>query len=354
MSFLSAAFVSFAADTVSYRLSRIENWAFYGTANPTVQLVAVNGRGVDEKLDLKCRISDYIGKPLYELRQTGIVPQLDSLRMAFSFMCLAPGVYNAALESDGRIVKGVNMVYEPEKISSNEWGNCGLPELPVDSGSKFSIVKNKNLSGREKNVYDLRMISPDGETIEGYVAFPKGKKNLKGMISLVPEGDRGGNVLADFTASANMVELVLYMVERGSGEDCFRKLLAEVQLCIDFLGGRKEVLPDGIYVQGQGKTAPYALVASALDRRIAASFLSSPDFSSFAAQFDVPSILNNVKAPVLFGMGLQDDSRRLHEDFAIYNAIGTVKEYFIFPDSRSVDRSKWKYMRDTFIIRIQE
>ena len=365
--FVSAAFVSFAADTVSYRLTRLENWAFYGTASPTVELVAVNSRGVDENLDLRCSIFNYQGRPLYELSQSGIVPQRDSLKMSFAFKTLEPGFYNAVFESEGRIVREVNMSYEPEKIV---WDEAGSDELPAfsrdfvklantvslerrDFDPKFSIVRNKTMSGKEKNVYDFKMVSLDGKVVKGYVAFPRGKKELKSMLTLVPMENRNENPLADFSAGADMVELVLYLVERGTGVEYFKNLLADMQLGIDFLSKREETIPDAVYVQGEGTAGACSLVASVMDDRVAVSFVSVPDFSSFIENFAVASIAGKVKAPVLFGLGLQDNTGRLHEDFAIYNALGGVKEYFIFPDSSTIERSKWKYIRDTFILRIQ-
>lgn len=366
--FVSAAYVTFAADTVSYRLTRLENWAFYGTSSPTVELVAVNSRGVDEPLDLKCSIFNFQGRPLYELSQYGIVPQRDSLKMSFAFKTLAPGFYNAVLESRDGVERSVNVAYEPEKIL---WEDVAGDELPAfsrdfvklanivslerrDFDPKFTIVRNRTMSGKEKNVYDFKMFSRDGKVVKGYVAFPKGKKGLKSMLTLVPMERRNENPLADFTAGADMVELVMYLVERGDGEEYFKNLLTDMQLGIDFLSRREETIPNLVYVQGEGVAGACSLVASALDERVAASFVSVPDFSSFLENFTAASIAGRVQAPVLFGLGLQDNTRRLHEDFALYNALSGVKEYFIFPDKSSVERNRWKYMRDTFIIRIQE
>ena len=366
--FVSAAYVSFAADTVSYRLTRLENWAFYGTSSPTVELVAVNSRGVDEPLDLKCSIFNFQGRPLYELSQYGIVPQRDSLKMSFAFKTLEPGFYNAVLESKDGVERSVNVAYEPEKIL---WEDVAGDELPAFSRDfmklantvslerrefdpKFTITRNKTMSGKEKNVYDFRMVSRDNKVIKGYVAFPKGKKGLKAMLTLVPMERRNENPLADFTAGADMVELVLHLVERGTGEEYFKNILTDMQLGIDFLSKREETILNQVYVQGEGVAGVCSLVASALDERIAASFVSVPDFSSFLEHFTAASIAGRVQAPVLFGLGLQDNTRRLHEDFAIYNALATVKEYFFFPDRSSIDRNKWKYIRDTFIIRVQE
>ena len=363
--FISAAFVSMAADTVSYRLSKLENWAFYGTDKPVIELVAINGRGVDEVLDLHCHILDHEGTPIYELAQRGIVPQRDSLRLSFSFKTMAPGFYNALLCSGERVVKGVNVAYEPEKIVwadtvAGQWQGMGadfgklvniIPLGRRDFDPGFRMLRSKELSGKEKNVYEFEMLSYDGEKVCGYMAFPKGKKGLDAMLTLVAAEERSANPLADFTAPVQMAELVLYIAGRGENEEYYKNFLTDMLLGVDFLAQRPEVNRNGIYVQGEGKAGAFAFVVSAIDDRVAASFVAAPDFCGFVEDFNVESIASGVSAPVLLGLGLQENTKRLQAGFALYNAAATVKEYFIFPDNETVDRKKWRYIRDTFIIR---
>ena len=126
---MSAAALSYAADTVSYRLSNIENWAFYGTRSPEVGIVAVNGRGVSMPMDVKCSIWNYDGVPMYELNQKSVLQQHDSLAFSFAFKTIAPGFYNAVLSDGGRVVKSVNIAYEPEKIlSSDHFNDDAVPK----------------------------------------------------------------------------------------------------------------------------------------------------------------------------------------------------------------------------------
>ena len=166
---LSAAVHMFAADTVSYKLRQLENWAFYGTQFPTVQIVASNDRGVPKTLNLKCEIIDHNGRSLYELLQYGTVNPKDSLDMSFAFKTLEPGFYNALFWSNERIVKSVNVAYEPDKIVPDNSGhNDGVAFVGDytrvankvalgrrDHNPRFSIVRNKRLSGKVKNVYDF-------------------------------------------------------------------------------------------------------------------------------------------------------------------------------------------------------
>ena len=368
IAFMSAAALSYAADTVSYRLSNIENWAFYGTRSPEVGIVAVNGRGVSMPMDVKCSIWNYDGVPMYELNQKSVLQQHDSLAFSFAFKTIAPGFYNAVLSDGGRVVKSVNIAYEPEKILSSEHFNDDAPvsdrnftrllesvkeELP-GVRRQFSIVKNKKLSGKEKNVYDFKMNSRDDKVIKGYLAFPRGKKGLEAMITFLPIEGRSENPLADFTAKQQMVELVIYVGDRGDGEMYFRNILTDAAICMEYIMNRPEIDPAKVYTQGEGDAAALSCVASAIDGRVRCSFVASPDFSRFLECFTAESVAEGISAPVLFGMGLQDKAVRLQEDFAVYNNIKGIKEYFIFPAGNAVERNKWKYIRDTFILRSGE
>lgn len=366
--FLSAASFSFAADTVSYRLKQLENWAFYGTQSPTIKVMAVNDRGISAPLDLQCAIMEYSGRAMFELYQTGVIRPKDSLAMSFAFKTLEPGFYNAVLKDAGKVVKSVNVAYEPEKISSR--GHF-VDEAPVSDRNftrllesvkeevalmprRFSIERNKRMSGKEKNVYDFRMVSRDDKVIKGYIAFPRGKKNLAAMVSFLPLEGKGENPLADFTARQEMVELVVYLGDRGDGEMYFRNILADAALCLEFILQRPEVDATQVFTQGTGSAAPISCVASSINGSVKASFVCSPDFSRFIDCFTPESVSENVSVPVLFGIGLQDKTVRLQEDFAVYNNLKSVKEYFIFPSVPSVERDKWRYVRDNFILRLGE
>lgn len=366
--FLSAALSLYAADTVSYKVRQLENWAFYGTQYPTVQMVASNDRGVFKKLDLKCEILDYNGRSLYELVQLGTLNPKDSLDMAFSFKTLKPGFYNALFWSEGRIVNSVNISYEPEKIISTEHFIDSLPvsdrdfarvikEAEKEKGMlsrQFSVIKNKRMSGKEKNVYDFKMVSRGGKVIKGYVAVPRSGKNFPAMITYVPLEGRSENPLADFTARADMLEMVLYMGDRGEGEEYFWNTTVDISLAIEYIFQRKDVDPFKVYTQGDRIGAAFSTISSAIDNRIKVSFGTTPDFSRFIGYFSPESLAKNVTAPLLFGIGLQDKAIRLQEDFAVYNNIKSIKEYFIFPAGENVERNKWKYIRDTFLLRLAE
>ncbi|MBO5700522.1 MAG: acetylxylan esterase [Bacteroidales bacterium] len=368
LAYMSAAVSLYAADTVSYKIRRIENWAFYGTQNPTVLITAANPKGIYMPLNIKCEILDAYGKSLYELTQGGAVPPKDTLGMSYTFKTVTPGVYNALFWRDGGVAASLNIAYEPEKIVLEQVQGEEIPQFSRDftklanivalerrgHNPQFTIVRNKKLSGKEKNVYDFKMVSKDNKVIKGLVAFPKGKKELPVMLTLVPVENMNENPLADFTAPAEMAEMVLYLSGRGNGEEYFKNLLTDVILGIDFLAQRNEIDKSKIYTQGEGMGAACSFVASALDERVAVSFVASPDFSSFTENFTVESIARKVKVPVLFGIGLQDKTSIIQNAFAIYNKVNNEKEYFIFPALPSVERNKWKYIRDTFIIRLAD
>lgn len=365
---LSAAISLYAADTVSYKVRQIENWAFYGTQNPRVLFTVTNPKGIYLPLNVKCEILDASGKSLYELAQGGAVPPKDTLGMSYSFKTVSPGVYNALFWREGEVAASVNIAYEPEKIVLQQEQGDEIPQFSKDftrlanivalerrgHNPQFSIIRNKKLSGKDKNVYDFKMVSKDNKVVKGLMAFPKGKNELPVMLTIVPVENMHQNPLADFTAPANMAEMVLYLNGRGNGEEYFKNIFTDIILGVDFLSQRKEIDQSEIYTQGEGLGAACSFLTSALDDRIAVSFVASPDFSSFTENFTIESIVKKVKVPVLFGMGLQDRASRIQEAFAIYNMVKQEKEYFIFPAATSVERNQWKYIRDTFITRLAE
>lgn len=352
-----------AADTLSYRIREINNWAFYGTQNPQVGIVANNDRGVPKNFQISCTIRDYRNMPLYELTQRGYVAPKDSSQMEYAFRTMQPGVYRVEFTDKGKYVSSVNIAYEPEKIlPDSSFSNSAKVSFAKtadlaslerkDRNPQFTIARNKAMSGKEKNVYDFRMVSRGDEAITGYVAFPKGKSNLAAMMTLVMHGEQSVNPLADFTAPSNMVELVVYLKERGEGEEYFMNLFTDIIYCVDFLQGRKEVNKSRIFAQGSGMGGACSLVASALDERVAVSFAADPQMGKFTDTFTLESFTSRISAPVLLGMALQAPVYTLNENFTIYNKVSTAKEYFVFPAMDEVDRKQWRYIRDTFLLRL--
>ncbi len=352
-----------AADTLSYRIREINNWAFYGTQIPKVGVVVNNNKGIPQNFHINCIVKDHINRSLYELSQKGYVASRDSSIMEYAFRTMYPGVYRVEFTDKGRNVSGVNIAYEPEKILPDSCiTNKGkiiftkIADLAAlerkERNPQFTIARNKAMSGKEKNVYDFRMVSRGDQAIAGYIAFPKGKSNLAAMMTLVMHGEQSANPLADFTAPSNMVELVVYLKERGEADEYFMNLFTDIIYCIDFLHGRKEVDKSAIYAQGNGAGAACAFISSALDERIAVSFAADPQMEKFTDFFTLESLTSRISSPVLMGMALQAPVNILNENFTIYNKVSTTKEYFVFPALREVDRKQWKYIRDTFLLRL--
>lgn len=354
----------YCSDTLTYNVRRTNDWAFYGTDNPTAEVVLYNSRKIPVPFDFSCDVMDFKGRGLYQLQQRGTVVATDSSQISFSFKTVEPGFYNMRMYNGGRYLSNMNVAYEPEKIGDNgsvdgEKEDFGYLAVTVsverrDLKPQFVMLRNKSLSGKEKNVYDFSMVSRGEEKVSGYVAFPRGKKGIPMMVSLVPVEDRGTNPLADFTASANSAELVVYLKQRGKGDEMLKNILTDVVLAIDFVAQRQEIDKSAIYVQGWGYAAACAFVASSMTDNVCASFASSPDFTLFTEKYNIGSIVNKVSAPVLLGMGLQEDVLRLQETFSIYNSVKGIKEYFINAGGDCVDRNRWKYVRDIFILRLSK
>ena len=356
------------ADTLSCRIHQENNWAFYGTENPVVKLSLGNKRKIAEQYNVKCEIRDFLGNSLYDLSQTGTVAPLDSAQLSFTFKALQPGFYNVELYNEGSFLNKINLAKEPEKCPDalqNHLAQKGATSDFVyiantvalqrrDLRPQFTIIRNKQLSGKEKNVYNFSMVSRGNEKVTGYFAVPKVKKQHPLIITLVPLEERSSNVLADFTAPFESAEMVIYLKQRGHGDDVVKNLLTDMLLAMDFAFTREEIRKSSVYVQGKGYGAACAMVASAMDDRISGSFLESPDMSLLTSTYSIESIADHIKAPLMLGTGLQRDAYSLQEIFSVYNKIKSPKEYFVIPDSHEIPRSRWKYVRDIFILRLGE
>lgn len=359
--FSAVAAQGWCADTLAFRCRQIENWAFYGTQNPTVELVAKNMRGLPQHMQVECNILAHDATPLYSLKQKSAVNPKDSVELSFAFMTMQPGFYTAQFKSGGKDVKSVNIAYEPQKISSVKDKGANGEEFKMFANlvalerkqirPQFSIIKNRLYSGRQKNVYNFKMVSKADEAVEGYIAFPAGKKNLPVMITLVEEQERAANVLADFTAPSDMVELVVYIGKRGEGKECVRNMVTDILLSLDFVAQREETDCGRIHIQGKGAAGACALLCGALDSRISVSFVSDPDFTLYSNYFAMASIMEDIKQTVVMGMGLQQSASLLQENFEVYNSISANKEYFVFPDKSTVERNRWKQIKDMFLQR---
>lgn len=359
--FSAVAAHGWCADTLAFRCRQTENWAFYGSQNPIVELVAKNMRGLPHHMQVGCNILAHDTTPLYSLNQKSVVNPKDSVELSFAFMTMQPGFYTAQFISNGRDVKSVNIAYEPQKIASVKDSHTGAEELKMFANlaalerkqlrPQFSIIKNRLYSGRQKNVYNFKMVSNADEAVEGYMAFPAGKKQLPVMITLVEEESRAANVLADFTAPSDMAELVVYIGRRGDGKECVKNMITDILLCLDFVAQREETDCSRIYIQGAGAAGAGALLCGALDSRISVSFVSDPDFTIYSTNFSLSSFLEDITQTVVMGMGLQQSASLLQKNFEVYNSISANKEYFVFPDKSIVERNRWKQIKDMFLQR---
>ena len=366
--FMQGFTMAMAADTLSCKILQENNWAFYGSDNPTVKVSLANSRKIAGNYDIKCEVRDFLGNSLYDISQTGSVAPQDSSQLSFSFKALQPGFYSVVLYDGGRYLNRINVAKEPERSSDalavhlaqrGATGNFVYLANTValerrDIRPQYSIFRSKELSGREKNVYNFSMVSRGDEKIAGYMAFPKGKKELPLIITLVPMEERAANPLADFTAPAECAEMVIYLKQRGDGAENLKNLLTDMLLGIDYAFMRQEIDTRAVYVQGKGYGAACAMVASALEGRVAGAFMESPDVELLTAAYSIESIADHIKAPLLLGTGLQRNVYQLQEIFSIYNKVSAPKEYFVIPDSSEIPRDKWKYIRDIFILRMKE
>ena len=350
---------AFAADTLVCNVKSVSDWAFYGSDKPSVVVSLVNMRKVQKAYDMRCEIRDSRNRPLYELGQRGIVSPVDSAEVSFTFKTVSPGFYDMLMYNGGRFIEDAVIAYEPEKILDTVGGKedfilfahkIALERREIRP--QYVMVRNKEMSGREKNVYDFSMITGGDESVKGYIAFPKGKKGLGAMLTLVQRESAQLNNLADFTAPQDFVEMVIYLDRRGTGDDVMHNYLTDMLLALDYLTQRDEIDKSSVYVQGSGYAGAAAFVASAMADAVAGSMASAPDFSLLTDKYSVESISRNVSAPVLMGAGLRNDADYLQSVFSIFNRVKGTKEYFVSPQSEEIERNRWKYIKDIFIKRL--
>lgn len=407
---ICAALVSFTSfaqqkDTIEYRVEPVCNWVFYGEQNPVVEMVLVNNFSNMQKSELTCQISKDTGEKLYDFKQQSFVAPKDSVRVSFSFNTPAPGFYSVVFSADNKQIKKFNIAYEPEKISSpadaqrdfNQFWDLSILQLH-EIAPEYKVVRNKELSGKYRTVYDVTMKSFEGETIRAYWAVPKKKKNYPAVITYMGYGATPWTPIVDTPESAKMAELIISVRGQALNQEYnkygdwftfgmdkketyyYRGAYMDVIRAIDFVYSREGVDKSKIFAQGGSQGGAFTLVACALDDRIAAGAPHVPFMSDFVdyeklgrwiggairqqakeksvpvekvlevmSYFDIKNFAHKIKCPIVMGVGLQDIVCPPHTNFSGYNLITSPKEYYIYPkNGHSLPIKEWFKVRENF------
>lgn len=264
-----------------------------------------------------------------------------------------------------------------------------LNELKLTS-PKFNVIAKPSLNTKGYEVFLVEMQSLGGITVRGWYRRPKGKTRLPVILQLPSLGGsfynvgsledkprhgvpldfavfslniRGhGNSKEYLDVGENYYHIVSHKLEaretyfyRGAIADCIRAL--------DFLDTRPELDHNKIAVEGASQGGALSLFTAALDKRVSlcapdVPFLSdmenlftltswvsdevkryqksNPSLSTWRVQynlsyFDTKNFADQITAPVLMSLGLQDNTCPALTGLATYNHILAPKQLYIYP-----------------------
>ena len=314
--------------------------------------------------------------------------------VTFALKKVTPGFYKAtaAVESKmGNKKLNFNFGYEPEKIISppdpqpdfNEFWQRAKAELKtVDP--QFRMIKIDSLCTDSHNIYLVEMHSLGNALIRGWYRVPV-KPGRYPAIMQVP-----GYSSTIFPSYVNYGDDIIGfgLNVRGHGNSCddvnpgfpgfiltdledkekyiYRGVYMDCIRGIDFLCSRPEVDQSRIAVEGASQGGALTFVTAALDnRRIAVCAPQVPFLSDFRdyfmvaswpanefinlvetekklswdkvyntlSYFDIKNLAPMIKAPLLMGAGLMDETCPPHINFAAYNNVRSEKKYIVYPDA---------------------
>lgn len=338
---LISLFCARAQNEISYRIERSFERMFYNSNDPVIDITVYNRDNYEKYADtLFCTVTKDNGSRVYRFRQKFSVSPSDSAQLSFSFP-LEPGFYNVALEREDTVMMGANIGYEPELIHSevdslfsftDTWDSIvqELKATPVDA----VVEKIKKLKTKARNIYSVKLKSIGGGTVEGYLAVPKKKGTYKAVITCTDKGEE--LYMPDGNSSEDLIDLVISPRKGWLHKDYYyRTLCMDVVRGIDFLYSREDVELKNIFLKGRGRGAAFVIAASSLDNRVAAAAVYAPGLLAESAlnelrPYDIKNLSGRVKAPVVMGVGLEDEVCRPRENFEIYNLIGSPKQYYVF------------------------
>ncbi|MDR2086895.1 MAG: acetylxylan esterase [Dysgonamonadaceae bacterium] len=389
------------------------NWVFYGDEKGTVSVVLKNrtNQPVASQIHLDVTSDDY--QPVYSFSQQTKINTNDTVQATFTFNFPVPGFYRCRIyqEANGQKSeeKKFNIGYEPEKIISPKDAKPDFQSFWDDTRRELDRVKPeyqltelKKSSSKTRKVYQVKMKSFGGETIEGYYVVPVKKGKYPVIVSYMGYGSKpwipnpdNNPGFAEFVLSTRGQGLlepenkygqwITYGLE-SKETYYYRGAFMDLIRAIDFVASRPEVDSEKIVAEGGSQGGAFTLAACALDRRIKAAapfipFLSDykdyfkivhwprVDFENYRKEnpsaaweqiydvlsyFDIKNLASQIQCPIIMAVGLQDEVCPPHTNFAGYNQIKTEKQYYIFPEQGHDVPASWWEIRTTFYQKILE
>lgn len=333
------------------------------------------------------------------------IPKGETDTLEFQISALSPGFYKCFVTDDGNLIKRFNIGYEPTNIVSlpdaradfDQFWQDALTELSTVAPN-YTMVENKELSGKRRRVYDVAMQSLGGDTIRGQLYVPVKKGKYPALIYYNGYGSKPWEMNAD--DNPERVELVTGV--RGQmfnepynkygdwirynlgdpGNYYYRGAFMDTVRFLDFVEQLDCVDTSRIYAEGGSQGGALTLAAAALGgNRLKSIFVYVPFLSDYpdyfkiapwpksavmeAAQekglshdevyrclsyFDIKNLARRIECPVLMAIGLQDPICPPHTNLSSYNLITSPKELIIFPTcEHGVVWDEWAPRREKII-----
>lgn len=278
------------------------------------------------------------------------------------------------------------LAFLPERITSPPtreddfaefWKNTKteLRKVPPE----FALARRPNRDSKTHQVFEVTMRSLGRVRVAGWYEKPKAAGAHPALLrvpgygaTMRPTGQSAPWIIFSFNPRGHgnsqadvKHDPVNYWIRgldqkedyyyRGAYADCLR--------AVDFLCSRSEVDKTRIAVSGDSQGGGLSLATAALDQRIT---LCAPDIPFLCdwkkyfqtshwpeigkwiaakdsrtwettlrtmSYFDTLNLAEDIRCPVLFGLGLQDKVCPAATIFSVYNRIETLKEFHLYPHS---------------------
>lgn len=315
------------------------------------------------------------------------IPASHSFRLPFP--APHPGFFQVAcrFQSEGQgaeITNSMTLGFEPEKISAPLTREDDFAQYWKETRTQldkiapeFALQRRPARDSKTHEVYEVTMRSFGNVRVAGWYEKPKapgphpallrvpgygsamnpaGRPDPLAILSFNPRGH--GNSQADVKHDP-----VNYWIRglddkagyyyRGAYADCLR--------AVDFLATRSEIDQKRIAVTGGSQGGGLSLATAALDQRITLCAPDIPFLCDWQKYFkashwpemekwiaadpirswqktlrtmsyiDTLNLVDRIRCPVLFGIGLQDGVCPAATIFSVYNRIDAPKEYRLYP-----------------------
>ncbi len=363
--FIMAQIGSLYSQGLNFNVKSTENFVFFGTQYPTVDLSMRSIYMDSVRFDISCSIATDEGKMVYLMNQEATVPGGDSTDLSFKFYSADPGFYRVTLADRGDTIKQFNLCYEPEKINkfypderdaAAFWGWARKRSYFNDA--TYKVKKIKYNRAKRRDAYEVSMSFDNGKTLTGYYLVPlkSMSKNITTFARARMLYDEEFSLEKEVLVSEHCIDFVYTLDKPATCDSLFyTDAMHKFSAIIDFLASRRECEGKKIFTTGDGLSGGLALTAAVMDPRVSAVAVYNPYLDDSALGSGSNMLLGRVaklvKCPILYGIGLQDSIATPRRIFDSYNLVTAPKEYFIFPFSAKEMDESWSELSIGFLLK---